>query len=116
MNELSIYRRIETGDFVFIVPSLQDVFQESLINEYEHTRYVSVDMLGHVMDVYIASCVMDSDEVDGLSEAELEDMAREYIDELRKDIRMVLWKNNMFHSDREDPYSPAVMDRFIISR
>ena len=108
MNELSIQRRINQSDFCFIVPSLQENFQESLIAEYEHTRYVSVDMLGHVMDAYIPSCVMDSYEVDELSESELQDMTREYIDELRKDVRMVLWKNNMFHSDEEDPYSPAV--------
>ena len=108
MNELSILRHIEPSDFVFMVPSLQDVFQESLIAEYEHTGYVSVDMLGQVMDVYIPSCVMNSNEADELSEGELEDMKREYIDELRKDVQMVLWKNNMFHSDEEDPYSPTV--------
>ena len=112
MNELSIYRRIETGDFVFIVPSLQDVFQQSLIAEYDCTGYVSLEMLAHVMDAYIPSCVVDEELVDALSEGELDDMTHEYIDELRKDIHMVLWKNNIFHSAEEDPSSPRIYGPF----
>lgn len=112
MNELSIFRRIDKSDFTFIVPSLQDVFQQSLIEEYEYTGYVSLDMLTNCMDVYIPSCVVDDELVDALSEDELADMKYENMDDLRRDIHMVLWKNNMFHSDEEDPSSPRIYGPF----